>query len=739
MTKQEFFARGNEHFFVKDPKEAAAYCKKHWPQDCAHIIEVASAVCRNEFMFDLPHDLEQTWEPVCFDPEGQVDWEYRPDSDPEFSYQFNRHRFFICLGQAYWLTGDETYARHFVRLLTDWMKRVKRTPDTEKTAWRILEAGFRGEYWTKAIRYFADSPSLTDPVVEQFCKCLAEHAEYIIEMHSPYRYISNWGVLENHGLFEIGIAMPDEERRNRYTSIAMEHLEIQARMQILGDGVQWEQSPMYHNEVFHCFEDVLILAFRNQIPVPETFLEAVKKMAYANLAWQKPDGREFMMGDSDDMDIRDYLSVAAWLFQDPVLKSGGRPIMDYESVWDIGPEASAEYAAMKAVKPDFLSAALEDSGNYYLRSGWESDANLLHFHCGTMGAGHGHSDKLHVDLVVRGEDVLTDSGRFTYAADKGRFDFKNPDAHNTLTVDGKFFTVCKDSWECAKLCQPVKQPHKFTKDYEFLQGGHLGYLDSSGGVFINRKIIWIKPDLYVIMDEMYSGDSHSYQQYWNFSELGQVTLGAPCPVTVPRLPGPEMAGNPDPTLHKAKTGAVKTEPADAESAGKIRGSGTDTKSIWDFDPENIGTGAVQTAVFTGETAEAKFFFLTPKARAELLPGKIARHYNKQDARQKICVNIRGEGFTSLLTVIQTGKAGELPECQVEKLPVKSALKGIYYPPSMAEGLKITSSDKEYVVMICHQEVNSPTDLEEVDHCLGYGNVIVFDKRESDKAGTVLCW
>ena len=108
MTKQEFFARGNEHFFVKDPKEAAAYCKKHWPQDCAHIIEVASAVCRNEFMFDLPHDLEQTWEPVCFDPEGQVDWEYRPDSDPEFSYQFNRHRFFICLGQAYWLTGDET-------------------------------------------------------------------------------------------------------------------------------------------------------------------------------------------------------------------------------------------------------------------------------------------------------------------------------------------------------------------------------------------------------------------------------------------------------------------------------------------------------------------------------------------------------------------------------------------------------------------------------------------------------
>lgn len=684
MTKQEFFARGKECFFVVDPAEAAEYCRKHWPEECERIIGTASAVCRNEFLFDLPHDLEQTWEPVCFGPEGPVDWEYRPDSDPEFTYQFNRHRFFICLGQAYWLTKDEIYVRHFLRLLTDWMERMRRTPETEKTGWRILEAGFRGEYWTKAIRYFADSPLLTDAVVDKFYHCLIEHAEYIIEMHSPYRYISNWGVLENHGLFEIGIAMPDEERRNRYTSIAMEHLGIQAKMQILGDGVQWEQSPMYHNEVFHCFEDVLILAGRNGISVPEPFLQAVRKMAYVNLAWQKPDGREFMTGDSDDMDIRDYLGVAAWLFQDPVMKSGGRPVLDYESVWDIGAAGAEEYESMEAVKPDFLSAALEDSGHYYLRGSWEKDANVLHFHCGTMGAGHGHSDKLHVDLVVRGEDVLTDSGRFTYAVDKGRFDFKNPDAHNTITVDGKFFTVCKDSWECSKLCQPVKQPHRFTDRYDFVQGGHLGYMDRTGGVFVNRKILWIKPDLYVVMDEMYSGDSHSYEQYWNFSERGQADLSG--------------------SHSTAMSGCMG-----------------------------------QTADFTGEKARARFFFLTPESAAELLPGKIARHYNQQKARKKIRVRIKGHGFTSLLTVIQTGKAGKMPECRAERLPVKSALKGIEYPFSMAEGLKLTVEKKQYVVIFCHQEVNSPTDLVEADGCLGYGNVIVFDKNETDKAGTVLCW
>ena len=104
MTKQEFFSRGNEYFFFDDPAAVAEYCKTYWPEDCAHIIRVADEVCRNYFLFDLEHDMERTWEPVIFDPEGDVDWEYRPGNDPEFTFQFNRHRFFICLGQAYWLS-----------------------------------------------------------------------------------------------------------------------------------------------------------------------------------------------------------------------------------------------------------------------------------------------------------------------------------------------------------------------------------------------------------------------------------------------------------------------------------------------------------------------------------------------------------------------------------------------------------------------------------------------------------
>lgn len=693
MTKQIFFDRKQGTMFMDDPAAIADYCMREWPGECSHILRVADQVCRSSFLFDLKQDLERTWEPVEF-PEGRIDWGYMPGDDKEFIFQFNRHRFFICLGQAYQMTGDEKYAGTFVNLLMDWIGTQTLTPETENTTWRILEAGFRGEFWVKAIWYFKDSQALTDQVMDAFYKCLIQHAEYIIRMHSPYRYISNWGVIENHGLFEIGVAMPDDALRKRYVDTALSHLEMEARIQIMGDGVQWEQSPSYHNEVLHCYEDVLVLAQRNHIHVPESIRSAVRKMAYANLAWKKPDHRQFLMGDSDDGDIRDTISAAAWLFHDPVLKFGASPCLEYDMAWDLGIRAAKEYRDMETAMPEFQSAALEDSGNYYLRDGWGEEGNLLHFHCGTMGAGHGHSDQLHVDLVIGGEDVLTDAGRFTYVPGPDRFAFKDPTAHNTITVDNRFFTVCRDSWECSKLCAPVKRQHRFTEQYELVQGAHLGYMDREDAVAVNRRIIHIKPDIYIVTDELYTGGSHEYRQYWHFSEKGRVTLRA----------------------------------ADKRGQGRTAADTAET---------GAGTGPSLEAEFWTSHTRALFSFLGSGLEAEKGASRIARDYNRAVDRDCITVKADRKGFSSLLTVIQGGPGDGYRPCEVEKVPVKSALKGITYPDSMAEAVRLKGNGRDYVAVICHQEVNSPTDMVEAEGCMGFGTIIVFDRNREALAGTVL--
>lgn len=669
MKKEQFFTKAKDQLFFDEPKEIATYCKQHWPDEVKHILRVADEVCNQYFLFDLKWDMERTYEPVIF--EKEIIWDYMPSNDPEFIWQFNRHRYFICLGQAYQITGDERYTKAFVKLITSWIKNCKRTPESEKTMWRILEAGLRGEHWCKALQYFKESDYLTEEAIDLIYYSLIEHAEYIMEVYNPYRYISNWGVLENHGLFDIAMTLPQTKRTMEYAQTAMNRLEILANVGIMNDGVQWEQSPMYHNEVLHCYLDVIILAKRNEIHIPETIWNKVYKMAMANVAWKKPNHHQFMMGDSDDTDIRDIISKAAYVFLDPVLKYAGYDSLDFESIWDLGMKASDEYEKINAKAPEFMSIALQDSGNYYMRSNWNETANLLHFHCGTLGAGHGHSDKLHMDFVICGEDVLMDAGRYTYVTGHERFEFKDPMAHNTCTVDDAMFTICKDSWECSKLSQPVKQAFVSSPNYEYVSGGHLGYMDLENGVFVNRKIIHIKPDIYVIVDEFYTGGEHSYQQYFHFNECGKLHL----------------TGN--------------------------------------------------QGMYFGEKVQAEFFFVTEGVLSEESKSRVSRHYNLAVENPCIKNTITGHGFTSLITVIHGEEKESFQPITVQKLPVRSALKKHEYPSQMAEAIKIIQGDVTYIVVVCHQEVNSPTDLVLVDDCYGFGNVIVFNKNETMIGGTVL--
>lgn len=669
MKKEAFFDRSPAHYYGPINGEVADYCKTHFKEDVAHILRVADEVCEGIFLFDLKWDMERTYEPVCF--KGRIDWNFMPKDDPEFIWQFNRHRFFICLGQAYQLTGDEKYAKTFVRLVTEWIEDVPRKEPFLAGPWRSLETGLRGENWNKALRFFRDSPEVTEDFLDLFYQSMEEHAEHLMSCHSVYRYMSNWGVIENHGLFEISVMLPQSEKTARYRAFALKNLEVEARMQILGDGVQWEQSPMYHNEVLHCYYDVILLAKRNDIELPESILNNIHKMAYANLDWKKPNHHQPMMGDSDDTDIRDLISVGAYLFKDPVLKFGGLDRLDFESIWDLGMAAEAEYEALETKVPDFTSIGLMESGNYILRTSWEEDANYLRFHCGTLGAGHGHSDQLHIDLVIHGEDVLVDGGRYTYVAGDARYEFKDPAGHNTLTVDDELFTICQDSWECCKLSQPVKQQFVTKNGYGFIQGGHLGYMENLG-VYVNRKIIQVDSEIYVMVDECYGKDAHTYQEYFHFNETGKVSI----------------EGN--------------------------------------------------TAFYQGDKAVARFTFLSDDTQLELGKSRVSRNYNEAIENDCLKVSRKGGGQTNLITVIQGGE-GALETLEVSKVPVYSALKGKVYPEHMAEGIKLSLKDKTYLVAVCHQEVNSPTDLVQIEDCMGYGNVIVFEPEKDQLVGTVLHW
>ena len=338
--------------------------------------------------------------------------------------------------------------------LAGWLDRVPRTPASENTTWRALEAGLRPENWLRALG----------------------------------------------------------------------RLEENLRHAVLPDGVQWEQSPMYHCEVLHALLDTLLLAERNGIAVPPLLPEKARAMCRALAVWAAPDRTILPQGDSDVIDAGDLLAAGALLFRDPLLAAAAQGPLCEETLWDFGPDAPARLAALPAAWPDCPSQKLEASGNYILRSGWGREDTWIHFRAGSLGGGHGHADLLHVDVYHGGEAVLTDAGRGTYVDGGLRRALKGPAAHNTFRVDGAGFTCYRGTWEWGPIAQPLPALARFTPLADRLAGGHLGYL--AQGAAVERQLVFLKPGLLVGADILRAPDGrpHRAEQFFHFGP-GRLTAG----------------------------------------------------------------------------------------------------------------------------------------------------------------------------------------------------------------------
>lgn len=727
----------NKYFFFKDCAErdrTVEYVKKYCKEEFDHVMKTADNVCNNVFSFDLRWDMERSQKPVVF--KDKIDWLKLPGDDGEWIYAFNRHKYWICLGQAYAATKDEKYVKAFIGQLESWVTTMGREKCENAPVWRTIEAGLRMEYWLKAFCYFEDSPLITDKVKALFYKSMTDHAEFILSVWNSYNLMSNWGQMANHGLFIAGVMLPEtwkdldgkiqHTKNSEYINTALSRLEQEARIQIYDDGVQWEQAPMYHNEVLHHYLDVLILAQRNNIKIADDVVEKIHAMCTADVIWEKPNGEELCMGDSDAIDVRDLTTKGALLFKDSFIKSRSYEKLDYETVWDVGADQAEVYESIPAENAAHKTLeSLPASGNFFFRSSQNSDALFFHFHCGTLGAGHGHSDQLHVDLFANGEDILIDGGRFTYVDKKERYDFKDSTGHNTCTVDGKNIYKCVDSWGCDGLVRSLNRNAASKNGFNYIEGGYI-----KDGLFVNRRCIFIEPDILVINDEFYAKENHSYQQYWHFA--------------------PQI---------------------------KVEKSGEDR---W------LGTGNTTQTEIVSVIADKNAIPLNYDYKANIIDGEFSPHYNAKVPTKVVKAEWKAKGFSSQWTVISVNKmdcactnngkkaTSDFEKITVESVPVLSNFKNGYFPRESIEAVKISKGKKEYTVVIAHKEYASPTDtfcaggitwddlakqnIREVipgnkahqgvftawgavngdSGCTGFGEIVIFDNSKGEKhIGTVL--
>jgi len=529
----------NERFFrgFKDLGKSAAKVKSRWPETGQRIIEQANRICDGKF------DLLGFTDLSFGDP---IDWHFEPVSgkriplqhwskldyldagvagDKKITWELNRHQYFMKLGQAYALTGDQRYGNTFAAHLESWMDA---NPPKLGINWASsLEVAFRSISWLWSLYFFKDAvPPETLKRALKFLYLNARHLEsYLSTYFSPNTHLTG----EALGLFYLGTLLPEFREGKRWQDLGREILVEQLPVHVKPDGVYFEQSSYYHRYTTDFYTHFLILSRNNGITLPQTVETALTSLLDHLMYITRPDGTTPFFGDDDGgrlvmldarapNDFRPTLATGAALFArgDYKFVSAGAA---EELLWLLGVEGLEKYDSIAAHEPVETSKAFPDGGYFVMRDGWTAKSNYLLFDCGPHGAlncGHAHADALAFELAANGRTVLVDPGTYTYTGSKELRDwFRSSQAHNTVTLDGQGHSIpdAAFTWKTIAPCRLIDW--KTTDKYVYVSG-------ESGGVV--RSIFFMKGKYWIIRDTNKLATEHTADIYFHFDSTANPTL-----------------------------------------------------------------------------------------------------------------------------------------------------------------------------------------------------------------------
>ena len=251
---EHFRSRTEPRFFTsfQNPETTVAAFRSRFPATAQALIEKADRICAGQFdllgfknlSFGVPIDWQ--FEPLTGKRIPLLHWsklDYlnaEVAGDKKIIWELNRHQYFMTLGQAYWWTGDERYARTFAAHLEAWMDA---NPPKLGINWASsLEVAFRAMSWLWAFHFFKSSPALSNDVCKRAWKFLylsARHLEsYLSTYFSPNTHLTG----EALGLFFIGTLLPEFKEARRWRDLGAEILVEQLPIHVRVDGVYFEQS-----------------------------------------------------------------------------------------------------------------------------------------------------------------------------------------------------------------------------------------------------------------------------------------------------------------------------------------------------------------------------------------------------------------------------------------------------------------------------------------------------------------
>jgi hypothetical protein len=401
--------------------------------------------------------------------------------DSKVIWELNRHQWLVRLAHAYAVSGDERYARACTAAIDSWLD--ANPPSTGINWASSLEVAYRLIAWCWTLALVRNSPAVSGEWAMKVLAAVWRHASHIRRYLSYYFSPNTHLTGEALGLFYAGTLFPEFRDAAGWRRAGARILIDESARQILQDGVYFEQSTCYQRYTIDIYLHFIQLAARNRIATPPDVAQRLERMVDFLLAVRQPDGSMPQIGDADGGcllplssrkpdDGRGMFALAASVFgrSDFAWAAEGESA---EVCWLLGSEGLRSLDRVTPLPPIAAPSKLFAAGGYaVLRSGWQRDAHVMIVDTGRLGCptsnGHGRADLLSVQGAIFGERCLVDAG-----------------------------TGCYTSSSRSQL-----RAWRTGPDMDVVDARHDAYLQLPEPVVHRRRVFFVKPDYWVIVDDV---------------------------------------------------------------------------------------------------------------------------------------------------------------------------------------------------------------------------------------------
>ena len=527
----------------------AGVLRARFPEECHRIVTTADAALAGRFdllgyrglTFGTPIDWHL--DPVWGRRAPRLHWSRLDPLDPatvgdsKVVWELNRHQWLVRLAQAWVVTRDPKYPTACVGTIEAWLRD---NPPGIGVNWASsLEVSYRLMSWCWTILLIRDWPGLSNRWARAVLAAVWQHAVYVRRYLSYYFSPNTHLTGEALGLLHAGLVFPVFRAAADWRTVALRVLKDECRRQVHADGVHFEQSTCYQRYTADTYLTLLILAARTAVPLPRDIAEQTARMVDVLAALQRPDGTMPALGDADggkllpvterqSDDSRGTCALGAALFARPDFAWAAGAAAP-ELLWLLGPEGLRRF---EAVRPEPPASALRvlPSGYVVMRSDATPGAHHLIADAGPLGcpasSGHGHADLLSVQLSIFGDPCLVDAGTGGYTPEpRWRDYFRGTPAHSTVRVDEV------DQAEPAGPFRWHQRPAARIRDWrsdavaDVLDGEHDAYARLADPVTCRRRIVFVKPDYWLVVDDLQGAATHRIEVNFQFAAGVHIAAG----------------------------------------------------------------------------------------------------------------------------------------------------------------------------------------------------------------------